>query len=75
MTGDGENPIFITSHKYWPFVNKEQWSALAIFLTMSGTYQYIHLLQEPMYNNFAYYVHKNHEKIILKKHEMLTVIK
>lgn len=35
MTGDRENPIFITSHKYWPFVNK-QCSALAIFLTMSG---------------------------------------
>lgn len=43
MTGDGENPIFITSHKYWPFVNKEQCSALAIFLTMSGTrYLLIH---------------------------------
>lgn len=38
MTGDVENPIFITSHKYWPFVNKEQCSALAMFLTMSGTY-------------------------------------
>lgn len=38
MTGDVENPIFITSHKYWPFVNKEQCSALAIFLTMSGSY-------------------------------------
>lgn len=74
MTGDGENPIFITSHKYWPFVNKEQFCTCTIFDNVWYLLIHPQELQEPLYNNFAYYVHKNHEKIILKMQELLTVI-
>lgn len=42
---------------------KEQCTALPIFFTLSGIYKYMFLLQEPMYNILAYYVHINHEKI------------